>query len=588
MISCGNGVPGGTDCIPTKKDVKAAHQAYERGIKLEEHKNLEQAFQAFDQASKLVPDNLQFFNAREVAKSQIVFEHTARADTLASNAHQQAAVAEYRAALKIDPDNSYIQNRLIEAQHIDAPLPTTKGIPQLVSDSGELHLQPREELATFHYTGDVKTLFTQLATAYGLNVEFDDSVQTKQVRFNVDDVDFFTALNLACRVSKTMWTPLDSNQFLLASDTTENHKQFDRVSLATFIVPGASTPQEATEMVTSLRNICDFQKINTGQSGVIEVRAPQAVLEACTQLLHQLTSERPQVALDIHIYQISSSFARDIGLHIPDTFNLFNIPEAALAALGGQSIQQLVNQLVSGGGINQAGNSSISALLSQLQNQQNGIFANPLATFGGGLTFSGLSLDHFTMALSLNESWSRSISDATLLTGQGKEATFHLGERYPIINASFAPVFNSSQISQVLGNQSFVPPVPSVSYEDLGLNLKATTAIHANDEISMKLDLELRSLTGASANGVPVIANQQYQGGIRLRDGETAVVAGEITTNDQYAIAGIPGVAAIPGINQVLEDNNKQNQYDELLITLTPHITAKSNHATDEIWVTQK
>jgi hypothetical protein len=111
-------------------------------------------------------------------------------------------------------------------------------------------------------------------------------------------------------------------------------------------------------------------------------------------------------------------------------------------------------------------------LLAQLQSQPNSIFSQPLATFGGGLTFSGVSLDQLAATLSVNESWSRAISRATLRAGQGKEATFHVGERYPILNASYAPIFNSPQISQVLGNQSYVPPFPSVSYEDLGLNLK--------------------------------------------------------------------------------------------------------------------
>ncbi len=111
------------------------------------------------------------------------------------------------------------------------------------------------------------TLFTELASAYGVSAEFDDSVPAKTVRFYVDDVDFFTALRLACRVSKTMWTALDAHQVMIAADTAENHKQFDRMSLATFAVPGATTPQEATELVTSLRNICDFQKISIGQIG---------------------------------------------------------------------------------------------------------------------------------------------------------------------------------------------------------------------------------------------------------------------------------------------------------------------------------
>jgi len=410
----------------------------------------------------------------------------------------------------------------------------------------------------------------------------------KQVRFYVDEVDFFTALNLACSVTKSMWSALDAKQFFVAKDSTENHKQFDRWSLATFSIPNAVTQQEATEMATSLRNICDFQKVSSGQLGILEVRAPQNILAACTQLLQELTSERPQVSIDLQIYQISHNFTRDIGLHVPNTFNLYNIPVAALAALGGQSIQSLVNQLISSGGINQAGSSALSGILAQLQGQSSGIFSQPLATFGGGLTFSGLSLDHFTTALSLNESWARSLSHATLRTGQGKEATFHIGERYPILNASYAPIYNSSQISQVLGNNSYVAPFPSVSYEDLGLNIKAATEVHGDNSVALKLELQVRSLTGASANGVPVIANQEYQGSISLRDGEPAVVAGEITTNDQYSMSGIPGIASLPGLNQALLDNNRVKENDELLIMITPHVVANNKRDTEEIWVTAK
>jgi type II secretory pathway component GspD/PulD (secretin) len=247
-----------------------------------------------------------------------------------------------------------------------------------------------------------------------------------------------------------------------------------------------------------------------------------------------------------------------------------------------------VNQLISSGGINQAGSSALSGLLAQLQAQPNSIFSQPLATFGGGLTFSGVSLDQLSAALSLNESWARSVSRVTMRAGQGNDATFHLGERYPILNATYAPIYNSPQISAVLGNQSYVPPFPSVSYEDLGLSLKAKPVIHGSGEVSMTLELQVRSLTGSSSNGVPVISNEEYKGSIRLQDGESAVVAGEITTNDQLSMAGIPGLAAVPGLNQVASDNTRMKEDDELLILITPHVVANRNLATDEIWVTEK
>jgi len=588
-VTCANGVPGGFSCISSKKDLKEARTAYARGMKLQGHKQFDEAFAQFDEAARLSPQDPQFISAREIVKAQLVFDHVQRGNALLGENEQPRAVAEFRAALDLDPDNQFARERLAEAARDSAPsLPD--GVPTLLSDSGEIQLQPNNQRATFHFRGEVRGLFTELASAYGMTAQFDDSVATRQVRFNVDDVDFATALKLACQASKTMWTALDAHQVLLAADTQENHRQFDRMSLRTYLLPSHSTPQEATDVVTTLRNMFDLRFVSSGQiANTLEVRAPQHILEACSKLMAQLSgNQRPQVMIDLRVYQINHELTRNIGLHIPYSFTLFNIPAAALAGLGGQSIQQLIDQLVASGGINQAGNTALSSLLAQLGSQQNSIFSQPLATFGGGLTFMGLSLDKLSASLSVNESWVRSLEHMTMRAGQGTDATFHLGTRYPILNATYAPIFNSSQISKVLGNQTYIPPFPSVSYEDLGLNVKAKPTVHGDGSVSLQLEMQVRSLTGQSSNGVPVISNREYKGSINLQDGEPAVVAGQVSNLDQRSLSGIPGLGFVPGLNQVMADNTKQETEDELLVVITPHVVANTERTTPEIWVSER
>jgi hypothetical protein len=586
-VSCGNGVPGGINCIATKSQLKEARTAFTGGLKLEDHKRLEEAYDEFDKAARLAPQNPQFLTARELVKAKLVFDHVERGDVLLlENLHSQAA-AEFRAALDLDPENQFVRERLEESSR-EAALDRPPDLLDRLADAAELHVQPRDVKATFHFTGDVRTLFAQFTPAYGVTVQFDDSVQNRQVQFNVDDVDFFTAVKLACEISKNMWTALDEHHILIAEDKPENHKQFDRMSLQTFALPPHSTPTDATEIVNTLRVMFDLRFVNSGQTAdTLEVRAPQPILAACSQLMAQLQNGRPQVALDVRVFQISHQLTRNIGMHIPNTFNLYNIPAAALAGLAGQNIQQLINQLIASGGINQAGSSALSGLLAQLQGQQNSIFSQPLATFGGGLTFMGLSLDQLAAALSVNESWARNLEHVTLRADQGSDATFHVGERYPILNASYAPIYNSPQIAQVLGNQSYVPPIPSVSYEDIGLNLKAKPTVHGDDSVSLQLDIEVRSLTGQSSNGVPIMANREYQASINLKDGEPAVVAGAISRTDQLAMSGIPGFGFLPGLNQVMVNNTKEEEGDELMIVITPHITADLKRTTPAIWISQ-
>src|SRR5260370_36831792 len=107
--------------------------------------------------------------------------------------------------------------------------------------------------------------------------------------------------------------------------------------------------------------------------------------------------------------------------------------------------------------------------------------------------------------------------------------------------------------------------------------------MHGDREGSLTFELQVRSLTGQSSNSAPVISNQQYKGSIRLRDGEPAVVAGEITTNDQRSMSGIPAVSSIPGLNQGLVHNTRMKQNDELLIVITPRVVVRQDFSTDEI-----
>ncbi|HYM77262.1 MAG TPA: hypothetical protein VE377_14910 [Candidatus Dormibacteraeota bacterium] len=587
-VTCRNGIAGGVNCVVTKRDLKDAQDAFRRGVKFNHQQHFEEALAQFDEAARLSPQNVQFLTAREVVKAKLVFDHVEHGNLLLLEQARMRAAAEFRAALDLDPDNQFVQERLQEATLAAAPPPPAL-LPARLAQSEEIHLEPTNDRATFHFSGDVRSLFAELGAAYKVSVQFDDSVQSREVRFNVDDLDFFTALNLACKVSKTMWAALDAHQMLLAADTPDNHRQFDRMSLWTFILPPHSSPQEATDLVSTMRNMFDLRFVSSGQTAdTVEVRGPSRAVEACARLMEQLGNQRPQVMLDVRVFQISHRLTRNMGVHIPNTFTMFNIPAVALAGLAGQNIGDLINQLIASGGINQAGSSSLAGLLSQLTGQQNSIFSQPLATFGGGLTFMGLSLDQFAAQLSVNESWVRSLENVSMRAGQGTDATFHLGARFPILNASYAPIYNSPQISQVLGNQSYIPPFPSVSYEDLGLNLKAKPTVHGDGTVALQLELQVRSLTGQSDNGVPVISNREYKGSINLKDGEPAFVAGEISQTDVKSMSGLPGLGFVPGLNAAMVNNTREQDADEMMIVITPHVVANFNRSTPEIWISEK
>ena len=364
---------------------------------------------------------------------------------------------------------------------------------------------------------------------------------------------------------------------LVLNDDPSTRQAFEKFELQTFYVAGASVPQDLTDIVTTLRAAFDarYMSVNARENAIV-LRAPKRLLDAAARLINGLSDGRPEVMLDIHIYQVSRSTLRSLGMDLPLQFQMFNLTSAALS-LGGTNLQDLINQAIASGAINQANVQGIAALLAQLQNQQlSGIFQNPFATFGGGLTRFGVGIPAASLRLALSQSHVTTLEHMTLRAEQGIAATFRLGSRFPILNASFAPIFNSASISQVIGNQSFIAPFPSFNYEDLGLTLKATPAVRGEQSVTLKLETQIRSLGGTSLNGVPIIDSREYNGTINLKNGETAVVVGSVSEQDQRSLSGIPFLSRIPVVTYAVSRHDKNVTEDELLMTITPHIVRVS------------
>ncbi|MGC2107876.1 MAG: type II and III secretion system protein [Candidatus Korobacteraceae bacterium] len=533
--------------------------------------NLDAAFDKFSSASELDARNVSYVTAREFARQELAMRALKQGNKAMLDGNEIVAMADFRRALEYDPSNDYALQRLRDS------IPDEQRPVQAVSvveQSQPVELRPSAPHQDFHFRGDSRTLLTQVARAYGVTAQFDDSVQQKRVHFDIQDVNFATAMEAANAVTKTFYVALSSNQIFLAADTVENHRNFERMGLRTFYLPDLSD-QELTEMTNNLRVLLNLRFISSNkEKSVIVIRAELPVLEAAGHLIQSLSTGRPEVLLDIRVFAVSTSLARSLGTALPTQFTMFNISPALLTGLGA-SATNLVNQLISSGGINQANSTAISALLGQLQGSSTAsILTTPFVTLGGGLTLFGLNAGGvgITPTFSLNSSDIRNLEHVTLRASQNDVATMKIGERYPIVNATFAPIFNSASIAQVIGNQSFIAPFPSFNFEDIGLVLKATPYIHDNQDVTMKLELQLRSLGTTTVNGIPIINNREYSGIITAKNGESSVVTGMISIDDSRSINGYPFLGRVPGLTYASSVHNKNITDDELLVVITPHI----------------
>jgi general secretion pathway protein D len=564
-------------------DAKQAARDFREAIKLQK-KDPQRAFQLFQNAADLAPQNAEYATIRELARQQLVYAHIQEGNRLLTASKPEEALNEFRAALQTDPTNEFALQRVHDLAPPDEP--SSRPL-QLVAGSREIELQPAASRQSFHFKGDTRAFLEQLGRAFNIAVQFDDSFISRRANIDLDNVDFYTALQVANEISKSFGAPIDEKHLLMVANTPDNHRQFDHFSLRTFYLPETSTPQEMNEIVSLLRGVFEIRFILPQSSQrSITVRAPKPVLDAASSLLDNLDQGAPQVMLDVQAFEIDRSMMQNLGLQLPTSFQVFNVPTVLASLTNNPGTQDLINQLISTGAINQSTAQAIPALLAQLQSQQNPLLTQGFITFGGGKTLSAVTFAGVTANFNYNNSHVSSLEQLQLRASQKNPATMKIGSRVPILNASYAPIFNSSAISKVLKDQSFQAPFPSFSYEDIGVNLKATPKIHLPAEpqqslgprsdafgsVTLDLDLQIRALSGQAFNGVPVISNRQFTGSVRLREGEPAIIVGYLTDSDQRSLAGPLGLAQVPALNRALANESKQKAETELLILITPHI----------------
>jgi general secretion pathway protein D len=579
-IGCGE-TRSAQACGVPEKVLKAAKDRFDDGVKLSKEGKTRQALAAFRQASELVPKNIEFASAREIATQQLVLQYVERGNAQLTDGHTIPAAASYREALEVDPSNPFARERL--QQVLESHPAPVHGFRVADGASGA-EVRPSRQKQSFHFEGDAKDLLQKIAAAYGLHATLVESVQSRQVRFDIEQVDFATAMEAAGGVTKTFWVPLAAQEILVAGDIRDQRQQYERMMLRTFYLPQTTTPAQLTDIVNALRTIFEIRFVIPHPSNnSIAVRASRGTLETATRFLESLDAGRPQVMLDMQVLEVSQTAARTLGLNLPLEWQAFNVSQQALALLQQPNVQDLVNQLFSSGGINQANSTAVSALLSQLQSQQNSLLNQPFATFGGGSTLSAIPVPPLSASFSHSESHLRILQRVQLRASQGNPATITIGSRYPILNTTFAPIFNSSALSQVIQGGSFTAPFPSFSYQDLGIKVKATPQVHQDGEVTLALEVEIKSLGNQSFNGVPVISNRSYTGGLRLNDGQPGVLAGTMDQQEQQSLVGPPGIGFVPGLSTLLSTKSKNLTQSELLIIITPHIVALPPEATQAL-----
>jgi general secretion pathway protein D len=157
----------------------------------------------------------------------------------------------------------------------------------------------------------------------------------------------------------------------------------------------------------------------------------------------------------------------------------------------------------------------------------------------------------------------RTLANPQLRTTEGISAQARFGERVPVPVTTFAPIAAGGVQTQ---------PITSFNYENIGVNIDITPRTHHDDDVSLAVKIEVSSISGTGFGGLPTFGNRSITTVIRLRDGETNMLAGLIRDEERKVLSGIPGLSDIPILGRLFAFNRTQTQETDIILTLTPHI----------------
>jgi len=417
-LLCGPRPLGAQSSLPARSaaivrvDPKHAHQALERGIKAESDGRIDEALAAYDEAARYAPQDLAVVGRGAALRSRLIREHVDLAERLAIDGKVADAREQLHTAMRIDPGNRVVAERMAEMDAIegDEPAPAASQI------SGMPQLRPQAGRHNFSVRGDTRTVYEQVAQAFGIKATFDPDLVSRNVHLQIDNVDFYTALSILGSQTATFWRPINPTLLFVTPETPEKRRQYGLQAEQTFLLPASVAPEEMTELLRLLREITGAVRIELDtRSRTITIRDSPQRLALASELIRQVERARGELMLEILLLEVDRNKAQQLGITPPASTQAFLISPNDIRSL--QQSKDLSNALT---------------ILGQLFSAK-GLSSVPGFTlFGGGYTTFLLTLPgaaaNFSDALNLVQSGRQVMMRAQ----NGKPATFFVGDRFPI------------------------------------------------------------------------------------------------------------------------------------------------------------
>ena len=538
----------------------AAQREHRDGLDYAAQGKPQQALDSLRRANELEPDNVRYKLDYVMQRNAAIRSAVERGDEERNAQRFDAAIQQYREALKIEPGNeraarglksveierraqvqlqaaerAYKSNQLESARETvrqvlkelpqsGAALDLSRSIQRQVDEDRKAQEEQLAARSAFKRPvtlqfrdAPLKMVFEALSRASNVNLIMDRDVRSDaRTTIFVKDASVEDSIELILLQNQLEKRVLNSNTLLIYPLSPTKQKEYAELKIRTFQLSNvdATFMSNIVKTMVKTKDIVIDAKTNT-----MVMRDTADAVALAERLVAANDLPDPEVMLEVEVLEVSTNRASELGLKLPNSLTV-STPSTALTV----------------GDLRNLG--------------RNDLRVTPLSA---------------TLNLMLQDGSANILASPRIRTRNKEKARILVGDKLPVITNLISPQ-QAGQATVLTG---------SISYVDVGIKLEVEPHVYADGDVGIKINLDVSNVTGelkTESGQAYKIGTRSTQSVLRLHDGETQVLAGLISDSDRNSASRVPGLGQLPMVGKLFSSEGADRQKTEIILSITPRI----------------
>ena len=513
----------------------ASSGALHRASAAEHQQEYDLAVVEYTKALREHPEDANTRAALERSKLRASQDHFVRGRRLAAVGKFDQALIEYEVAAELNPSAGEIDDELRATRNklrakiavaregkteLQTLVDRTRDLPPPGMDLPTGVKMPASLTFRDATSRDVFTAISRLAN---ISVIFDSAFRDTAVTVDLRNTTLEDALVTVAGATRTFFRVTAPKTIVVIPDTPAKRREYEEEIVRTFYLSNA----DLKETMDLLRMVLDARRISpTTATNALTIKDSPERIAAASRVISAVDKARPEVIIDVELIEVDRTKLSEYGIQF--------------ASAGSPGINGAVS----------IANGTTGITLLALRNLSQ-----------SDILLSGLPSLYYRLLKS--DSNTRTLANPQLRTTDGVPAQAHFGDQVPVPVTTFAPIATGGTAQQ---------PITSFNYQNIGVNIDITPRTHHDDDVSLQLKVSVTNISGTGFGGLPTFGNREITTIIRLRDGETNMLAGLIRDEERHSLDGVPGLSDLPLVGRLFGHTTKSTTQTDIILTLTPHI----------------